>query len=161
MGSRNRWRFFEVPHASVYLLFIANVVVFGLCLSRSGGSAVISADVLFRAGAMYSLAIERHEYWRLLAYGFLHADPIHLATNMFCLVLWGAHLERRVGSAYFLAIYACALVTGGTVATSHMSDPILPLEPLARSPELWVLCCVCGSSAKQICQQISSSSILD
>jgi membrane associated rhomboid family serine protease len=107
--------FFEVPHASVSLLFIANVVVFGLCLSRSG-SAVISADVLFRAGAMYSLAIERHEYWRLLAYGFLHADPFHLATNMFCLVLWGVHLERRVGSAYFLAIYACALATGGIVS---------------------------------------------
>ena len=124
MGSRNRWRLFEVPHAAVYLLLIANVVVFGLCLSQSG-TAVISADVLFRAGAMYSLAIARHEYWRLLTYGFLHANPLHLATNMFCLVLWGAHLERRVGSAYFLAIYTCALAMGGIVSNVTHAGPYL------------------------------------
>jgi membrane associated rhomboid family serine protease len=124
MRSRNRWRFFEVPHAAVSLLLVANVVVFGLCLSRSG-TAVISADVLFRAGAMYSLAIDRHEYWRLLAYGFLHANPFHLATNMLCLILWGAHLERRVGSTYFLTIYACALVTGGIVSNATHAGPYL------------------------------------
>ena len=50
IGSRNRWRLFEVPHAAVYLLLIVNVVVFGLCLSRSG-TAAVSADVLFCAGA--------------------------------------------------------------------------------------------------------------
>jgi membrane associated rhomboid family serine protease len=124
IGSRNRWRFFDIPNAAVYLLLIGNVVSFGLCLSRSG-TAVISADVLFRAGAMYALAIDRHEYWRLLAYGFLHANPFHLATNMFCLVLWGAHLERRVGSAYFLTIYACALVTGGIVSNVTHAGPYL------------------------------------
>jgi membrane associated rhomboid family serine protease len=123
-GSRNRWRLFEVPHGAVHLLLIANVIVFGLCLSRSG-TAVISADVLFRAGAMYSLAIDRHEYWRLLAYGFLHANPLHLGTNMVCLVLWGAHLERRVGSAYFLAIYTCALATGGIVSNVTHAGPYL------------------------------------
>ena len=29
---------------------------------------------------------------------------------MLCLALWGAHLERRVGPAYFLLIYLCALI---------------------------------------------------
>ena len=32
--------------------------------------------------------------------------------NMFCLGLWGAHLERRVGSFYLFSIYICALISG-------------------------------------------------
>jgi rhomboid protease GluP len=110
-------RFFEIPHATVYLLLAANIVIFGLCLLYSG-SASIPMDVLFRSGAMYSSAIARHEYWRLVAYGFLHANPLHLATNMFCLVLWGAHLERRVGSFYFMIIYASALIFAAIVSNA-------------------------------------------
>lgn len=113
-------RFFEIPHATVYLLVVANIVIFGLCLLYSG-SASIPTDVLFRSGAMYSSAIPRHEYWRLVAYGFLHANPLHLATNMFCLVLWGAHLERRVGSFYFIIIYASALISAAIVSSATHS----------------------------------------
>src|SRR5262249_18841472 len=71
---------------------------------------------LFRNGAMYSLALQRHEYWRLVAYGFLHLNLFHLATNMLCLALWGAHLERRIGSTYFLLVYAAALVVAALVS---------------------------------------------
>ena len=74
---------------------------------------------------MYSAAIERAEYWRLVAYGFLHANVLHLATNMLCLALWGAHLERRVGSFYFLVIYVCALIGGAVVGRYTHPDPYL------------------------------------
>jgi membrane associated rhomboid family serine protease len=103
--------FLEIPHAAVYLLLTANVAIYGLCLNQAGGAA-IPADVLYRDGAMYTQALQRHEYWRLIAYGFLHINPVHLLGNMLCLVLWGGHLERRVGAAYFLVIYAAALVFG-------------------------------------------------
>jgi membrane associated rhomboid family serine protease len=106
--------FIEIPHAAVYVLLTANIVVYGLCLNQSVGPA-ISADVLYRDGAMYTLALRRHEYWRLVAYGFLHFNLVHLLGNMLCLVLWGGHLERRVGAAYFLVIYACALIFGAIV----------------------------------------------
>jgi membrane associated rhomboid family serine protease len=125
-------RFFEIPHATVFLLVTANVVIYGLCLLYSGlgttakfGATSIPTNVLFAAGAMYSSAIAKHEYWRLAAYGFLHADLLHLTTNMFCLALWGAHLERRVGSFYFIVIYVCALIFGAIVSDATHAGPFL------------------------------------
>ena len=116
--------FIEVPHAAVYVLLTANVIAYGLCLNQSAGPA-ISPDVLYRAGAMYSLALQRHEYWRLVAYGFLHFNLVHLLGNMLCLVLWGGHLERRVGAAYFLVIYASALVFGALAGHFIHTAPYL------------------------------------
>ena len=116
--------FFEIPHAAVYGLIAANIVVFALCAWQSGGEA-ISGELLFRNGAMYSAAIARQEYWRLVAYGFLHANVVHLATNMLCLALWGGHLERRVGSFYFIVIYICALIGGAVVGRYTHPDPYL------------------------------------
>jgi rhomboid protease GluP len=44
---------------------------------------------------------------------------------MLCLALWGAHLERRVGSFYFIAIYVCALIGGAVVGRYTHPDPYL------------------------------------
>jgi membrane associated rhomboid family serine protease len=112
--------FFEPPHAVGWLLLIANIAAYGLCLARSG-AIDIPADILLRAGAMESAAIARHEYWRLVAYGFLHADLIHLAANMSCFILWAGHLEKRIGSLYFLLVYVCALMAAGVV--EHLTHP--------------------------------------
>jgi rhomboid protease GluP len=124
MSNGREGGFFAVPHAAVYVLIAANVVVFALCAVQSGGEA-ISGELLFRNGAMYSAAIARGEYWRLVAYGFLHANVLHLATNMLCLALWGAHLERRVGSFYFVLIYLCALIGGAVVGRYTHPGPYL------------------------------------
>jgi membrane associated rhomboid family serine protease len=116
--------FFASPHAVVYLLITANVLIYGFCLAQTG-KAAIPADILLRDGAMYSSAIGRHEYWRLVSYGFLHADLFHLTANMVCLALWGGHLERRVGAFYFIVIYVCALVAGALVSDVTHSGPYL------------------------------------
>lgn len=123
MGIDSR-RFIEVPHAAVYLLIAANIVVFALCL-RQAGSEAIPGEILFRSGAMYTAALERGEYWRLVAYGFLHANLFHLATNMLCLALWGAHLEKRIGPFFFLVVYFCALIAGAVVGTFTHAGPYL------------------------------------
>ncbi len=116
--------FFEVPHTAVYLLLTANIVISGVCFSQSGATAA-PAELLHRYGAMYSSALQRHEYWRLMAYGFLHVNILHLATNMLCLALWGGHLEKRVGSLYFLIIYACALAFGALIGDAIHATPYL------------------------------------
>jgi len=123
MGIDSR-RFIEVPHAAVYLLIAANIIVFALCL-RQAGSEAIPGEILFRSGAMYTAALERGEYWRLVACGFLHANLFHLATNMLCLALWGAHLEKRIGPFFFLVVYFCALIAGAVVGTFTHAGPYL------------------------------------
>ena len=116
--------FFEAPHAAVYVLMTVTVLASGFCFIQAGGPAA-PAELLYRYGGMYASAIARHEYWRLVAYGFLHVNFIHLTMNMLCLVLWGAHLERRVGSAYFLIIYLCAMVFGAVIGNGIHSTPYL------------------------------------
>ena len=100
------------------------MAVYALCLQQSGTEA-IPAELLFRSGAMYSGAIERGEHWRLVAYGFLHANLFHIATNMLCLALWGGHLEKRAGSFYFILIYVCALIGGAIVGRYTHPGPYL------------------------------------
>ena len=121
-GFRAGRGFFETPHATVYLLLAANVVISGACFIQSGAPTA-APQLLFRYGAMYSSALPRHEYWRLIAYGFLHSDLGHIAGNMFCLVLWGGHLEKRVGSLYFLIVYFSAMVLGAICGDLLHPDP--------------------------------------
>ncbi|MCC8963800.1 rhomboid family intramembrane serine protease [Bradyrhizobium sp. Pear76] len=116
--------FFETPHAAVYTLMTVTVLASGFCFIQAG-SASAPAQLLFRYGGMYTAALARHEYWRLFAYGFLHVNFIHLATNMLCLVLWGGHLERRVGPTYFVIIYLCAMVSGAIVGNATHATPYL------------------------------------
>jgi membrane associated rhomboid family serine protease len=140
-GLRNR-AFFEIPHAMVYILVTLNIAAYLLCLHYSGAMA-IPTDLLLRNGAMYSRAIDRQEYWRLVAYGFLHSDLFHLATNMICLALWGGHLENRIGSAYFTVVYVCALVAGGLVSDlTHAREYFLVGASGAVSGVLGALLCL-------------------
>lgn len=102
---------FEFPHTATALLLAVNVLVYALTLQRSGTPAP-SPDVLLRSGAIYSGALARHEYWRLVAYAFLHGSMLHILTNMACLVWWGGPLESRVGASYFLLIYFASVIAG-------------------------------------------------
>lgn len=109
-----------VPLAATYVLIAVNIAVYAMCTARSGTPA-IPGEVMFQAGAMDDQAIARHDYWRLLASGFLHFNPVHLATNMLCLALWGGPLEKRVGTLYFLLIYLGAIVCGALL--QHFAQP--------------------------------------
>lgn len=134
--------FFELPQAIGCLLLILNIAVYGLCMYRSD-AIDIPAEMLLRAGAMHSSAIERQEYWRLVAYGFLHADLIRLGANMICLILWAGHLEKRIGSLYFMLVYLCALIVAGIVANlTHSGEYILVGASGAVSGILGALLCL-------------------
>lgn len=117
-------RFFESPHPATYFLLSANIVIYALCVNRSGLTS-IPPELLLRNGAMYTAALERHEYWRLVAAGFLHANLIHLFLNMLCLALWGGHLEKRVGASYFALVYVGAMVAGSVTSNLAHTTPYL------------------------------------
>ena len=107
--------FFETPGLTTNLLLAANFAAFLLCASQ-GNQFQIQGNILFTHGALYRDAIHDGQYWRLLAAGFLHANPIHLVLNMICLVSWGGLLEKRVGPFYFIIIYFCSLVAGSAAS---------------------------------------------
>jgi membrane associated rhomboid family serine protease len=56
------------------------------------------------------------EWYRLVTYGFLHANAGHLFMNMLGLWFLGAALELYVGPFRYAAIYLLGLLGGGAVA---------------------------------------------
>ncbi len=50
------------------------------------------------------------QYDRLVTYGFIHADGMHLFFNMFTLYFFGRIVERLFGTVGFVAFYLAALV---------------------------------------------------
>ncbi len=63
----------------------------------------------------YGLA-QRRDFHTLLTSGFIHADFAHLVFNSFTFWAFGFDLERHLGSARFVALYAIGLLAG-SVAT--------------------------------------------
>ena len=75
-------------------------------------------------------AIERHkQYDRLLGYGFIHADFMHLLFNMFTLFFFGRYMEGVIteltGSPWaYLGLYLAALVVSILPTyLKHKNDP--------------------------------------
>jgi len=65
------------------------------------------------------------EWWRVFTAAFLHIGPIHLALNMFGLLIFGPALEDRVGRWPYLATYLASAL-GGAAAIQLFSDPRVP-----------------------------------
>lgn len=112
MGQRASESFFESPHAVTYMLILLNSVIFAVTLFGNSLTSIDSAT-LYHYGALYKPAFERHEYWRLITYAFLHGNIIHFGLNMLCIGAWAGMLENRLGATYFLIVYLAAAVGGG------------------------------------------------
>jgi rhomboid protease GluP len=64
------------------------------------------------------------EPWRLLSAMFLHAGVIHLAVNMFSLVMVGRLIEHLYGRAGYVAIYLFAGIVGGIASGLSTSNAV-------------------------------------
>src|ERR1044072_4238404 len=63
--------------------------------------------------------------------------------NMLCLVLWGAHLEKRIGSLYFLIVYFSAMILGAIIGDLTFAGPYLTVgASSATSGILGALLCL-------------------
>jgi rhomboid protease GluP len=115
-----KFRLFIARTWAVAALILANVVVYVAC-ARGAEGLVPPTSTLLRFGALTASTVTDHQYWRLLAAGFLHFNPVHLVSNMLCLAVWGGALEKRIGTLCFSLIYFCSMLAGSlvTVLTHH------------------------------------------
>jgi membrane associated rhomboid family serine protease len=124
MGRGRSQAFFETPHAATYILIVLNAAMLGLTLI---GSSLVRIDsaALFHYGALYQDTLARKEYWRFVAYAFLHANILHFSLNMVCIAAWSGLLERRLGATYFLAVYLSSAIGGGIASLYGHAGPFL------------------------------------
>lgn len=123
---------------ATFVLIGINVAVFLLEVFTGSGGLSVNGSTVFADGALCGNAIgdggicaareipqvesDGGEWWRVLTAGFLHADLIHLALNMFVLYILGQVLEPGIGTARFVAVYLVSLVAGSAGALL-LSDP--------------------------------------
>ena len=92
------------------ILIGVNVVVF--ILEALGG---LDARSAYRFGAMTS-PLPASDWWRMITAMFVHFSVLHLAFNMFALVLFAGTIEQRYGKLRFLGLYLGSGVMGSAMS---------------------------------------------
>ena len=107
--------FAGAPAATLLLALI--VVVSGLALN--GRPQIIERHLL----RPYHL-VPRRQWHTLVTSGFIHADLAHLLFNGFSFWAFGFDLERSLGTAAFVALYAFGLLaSSGATWALHRRHP--------------------------------------
>ncbi|MEO0605650.1 MAG: rhomboid family intramembrane serine protease, partial [Myxococcota bacterium] len=63
-----------------------------------------------------SAIFEDGESWRMLTMGFLHTDPLHIASNTVFLAFAAYNLERTIGRANLAVLYVAAVIGGSVLS---------------------------------------------
>ena len=92
-------------------LIVANVI--GFALELLVGEPLFDWFALWPGGGSGLASLPLLQPWQLVTYGFLHANVMHLAFNMFGLWMFGSELERLWGPRRFLGCYASSVLAGG------------------------------------------------
>jgi len=112
------------PHAFVTPVFIMACVGVYAAMVCSGVSPLWpSGAQLVGWGANEGARVTlQHEYWRLISSAFVHGGLIHLALNMWSLLVIGPLVERLYGNLAYAVLYLATGV-GGAIA-SVASSPV-------------------------------------
>ncbi len=58
-------------------------------------------------------ALARGEWWRLLSYSIIHANGLHLFSNLFGIVVLGQLVEPALGTARTIVLFLLSVLLGG------------------------------------------------
>jgi membrane associated rhomboid family serine protease len=123
-GALLRWRSGWRSPVTVFLL-AAIAVGFALQLVRGDGDAgLVALNLGALMGQPHPFAYPQDlpglplghlpaDYWRLLAYGFLHAGFLHLAANAIAIAALTPIVARALGGAAALVIFIGGVIIGG------------------------------------------------
>ena len=110
---------------SITLLLIVLTCITSIMALRNN---LIKGAALFYPYAMR----RRNEWYRFITSGFIHADYMHLAVNMFVLYSFGVYLEKSMLDFYFgemaglvfVAIYLLGMIVSDIPTyLKHKNDP--------------------------------------
>jgi membrane associated rhomboid family serine protease len=98
------------------LLIGANVAVFAL--EAITGQGLLARFALWPVGHFIVAQFDNpvgFKVWQLITCGFLHANVLHLAINMYALWMFGSDVERAVGSQHYLILYFASLLSSSVI----------------------------------------------
>src|SRR5204862_5466162 len=93
------------------LLIGVNVAVFAL--EAISGPGFLASFALWPVGHFIVAQFDTpvgFKVWQLITCGFLHANFLHLAINMYALWMFGSDVERAIGPQHYLTLYVTSLL---------------------------------------------------
>src|SRR3982750_4669012 len=93
------------------LLIGVNVAVFAV--EAVSGPRFLASFALWPVGHFFVDQFDGavgFKVWQLITCGFLHANFLHLAINMYALWMFGSDVERALGSRHYLTLYFASLL---------------------------------------------------
>ena len=95
---------------AVYLF--STVTTGGTPLSAPSRAFELDWALLGELPQIGGIGVAEGEWYRIVSGGFLHANLLHLAFNMFALWILGRQLEPAIGRGPFAAVYGASLLAG-------------------------------------------------
>ena len=102
------------PHAyDIPLLLDVNLLVYLAMALTGAGWLDVDADHLLGWGAIYAPVTHGLSLWRLIAFQFVHIGALHLAANLYALLITGLMLRQVLPNWRLLATYiVCGIGSG-------------------------------------------------
>jgi membrane associated rhomboid family serine protease len=104
------------------LLIGANIAVFAL--EAVSGPGLFATFALWPVGHFSVAQFESpvgFKIWQLITCGFLHANFLHLAINMYALWMFGSDVERAIGPRHYLTLYFASLLSSSATQLAVVS----------------------------------------
>src|SRR3954454_9636608 len=104
------------------LLIGANVAVFAL--EAISGPGFLASFALWPIGHFIVAQFDSpvgFKAWQLITCGFLHANFLHLAINMYALWMFGSDVERAIGPRHYLILYFASLFSSSATQLLDVS----------------------------------------
>jgi membrane associated rhomboid family serine protease len=118
----------DVHPGFTYGLVLLILVSFALELVTStvrGGDLLAGASIqspFVNAGATAWLPFRAGEWWRVLSSLLLHANALHVGSNLLALAVLGGVAERAYGHARFLVLFVAAGAFGSLASLAHQAQ---------------------------------------
>ena len=105
-------------------LMAINITVFVIMLVHAGLGSIMgfSGRELVLWGSNSGLYTLSGQYWRLVTAAFIHANPLHIALNMWCLLSLGQLSEKLFGRWATAILYVLTGVGGSLLSLAY--DPL-------------------------------------
>jgi len=98
-----------------YALIAANILVY-VYTSVVGGDFIVTADEPILMFGQVNLFVFQGAYWQLFTAMFVHANIVHIASNMFFLLIFGLRAEDLFKAKEYLLIYLLSGLAGNILS---------------------------------------------
>ncbi len=118
----------DIHPGFTYGLVLMILVSFAVELVTSamrGGDLLAGASLtspFIRAGATAWVPFKEGEWWRLFSSMLLHANVLHVGSNLLALVVLGGVAERAYGHARYLLLFVLSGAVGSLTSLAHQAQ---------------------------------------